>query len=279
MEKIVRIQPYPHRKDRDYQPIFDFLKKVIIIIDSEFQFNDTLVDEFKDDKPYEYHTIIKKFGTKESGIEVIQEAVYEQVASGIAIDRVVVRAFGLKPGLEAEIKSIRNQEDSLFLELRIIASEEAVTTVVSQFYKKFESTPILQKKLRKELLILNTSLKRRAWYAVEMRAKSILKDFPGQPLALFAFSIARAAQGDLDARQELVKQVSQLKPDQEGIAHDLSDIQRKKEDNELALTELKQIIQPEPDNHPAHWMIDQAQKALEEIIEALRSYEESIQCE
>ncbi|MGC9779798.1 MAG: hypothetical protein HZR80_11195 [Candidatus Heimdallarchaeota archaeon] len=71
MEKIVRIQPYPQRKDRDYQPIIDFLKKVIVLIDSEFHFSDILVNEFKDDKPYEYHTIIKKFGTKESGIEVI----------------------------------------------------------------------------------------------------------------------------------------------------------------------------------------------------------------
>lgn len=157
-----------------------------------------------------------------------------------------------------EIESIRNQDEQPFLEFRVVGSEDAVKTVVSQFYKQFESSPILQEKLRKELLILNTSLKRRAWYAVEMRAKSILKNFPGQPQALFVFSIARAAQGDLDVGQELVKQVSQLKPDQEGIAHDLSDIQRKKEEYELALTELQQIIQPEPDNHPAHWMISQA---------------------
>ena len=275
MEKIVRIQPYAYRKDKEYLPQLDFLKEVIDIIDSNFKFSETLIDEFKDDKPYAYSTLIRKFGSDEKGFEVIQEEVYEQVDNSISIDRVVVRAYGLEFGLGLEIESIRNQEELLFIELRVSGLDDVVANVESEFYKHFEGTPISQERLRRELLILNTSLKRHAWYAVEMRAKEILKSFPGQPQAQFAYSIARAAQGDFEVGQELVKQVSQLKPRSEGTKSDLQEIQKKKEEYELALIELQQIVPPEATNHPAHWMIDQAQKVLSEVTEALLTIEKN----
>ena len=86
MEIISRIQPYLNRKDKEFEPYLEFLKKIVSKIDPEFRIFETFLEEDREDKPYESSITKTKYGTKEQGFEVIKSEVYEQVANNIVVD-------------------------------------------------------------------------------------------------------------------------------------------------------------------------------------------------
>ncbi|NHJ32029.1 MAG: outer membrane protein assembly factor BamD [Asgard group archaeon] len=275
MEEITRIQPFIERKDKEFEPYLQFLKDVVLILEPNFQFFETFLEEDREDKPYESLIVKTKYGTKEQGFEVIHSQVYEQIANNIAVDCVIVRAYGLKND-KLEIRSVREQDDLEYIELSVVSTPEITNEITKKFNQKFKSAHLTKERLKKELLILNTSLKRKAWYAVEMRAKSILKDFPDEPHALFALAIARVAQGDMESKNEIIEHIYKLKPDKPDELYNIGMIHKQREEYEEALATLQKSIKVESESDPVQRIVSQVQAALSEVNDALDTYEKAI---
>jgi len=275
MEQIARIQPYHERKDKEFKPYLDFLKNVVSILETDFQFFETFLEEDREDKPYESLITKTKFGTEKQGFEVILSEVYEQVANNIVVDCVIVRAYGLSNNSELEIRSIREYDEPFYLEIKVVSNPEKSQEIIKKFNEKFEKLHISKERLKKELLILNASLKRSAWYSVEMRAKSILEDFPNEPHALFALAIARVAQGDLETREEILQHIYKLKPDNPDELYNIGMIHKKREEYVEAITTLRGSIKVESETDPVHKIVKQVQAALSEVNDALITYEKA----
>ncbi|MHA1532457.1 MAG: outer membrane protein assembly factor BamD [Candidatus Heimdallarchaeota archaeon] len=275
MEDIIRIQPYLERKDKEFKPYLEFLKKVILNFEPNFQFFDTFLLEDREDKPYESLIVKTKYGTEKQGFEIIISEVYEQVANEIVVDCVIVRAYGLRNNNELEIRSIREYDEPFYLELKVIGNPEESQEITKKFKDKFEGAQLSKERLKKELLIISTSLKRNAWYAVEMRAKSILKNFPDEPHALFALAIARVAQGDLESREEILQHISNLKPDKPDELYNIGRIHKKREEYVEAITTLRESLKVESVEEPVLKIVRQVQVALSEVNEALKTYEKA----
>jgi len=275
MEEIIRIQPYMERKDKEFEPYLEFLKNAVLIFEPDFQYFETFLLEDREDKPYESLIIKTKYGTEKQGFEVIISEVYEQKANNIVVDCVIVRAYGLSNDTELEIRSIREYEEPFYLELKIAGNLEESQEITKKFKDKFEGAQLSKERLKKELLILNTSLKRSAWYAVEMRAKSILEDFQDEPHALFALAIARVAQGDLETREEILLHISKLKPDKPDELYNIGRIHKKREEYVEAITTLRKSIKVESVEEPVLKIVSQVQAALSEVNDALKIYEKA----
>ena len=80
------------------------------------------------------------------------------------------------------------------MELRVSGPDLAVQKICEEFNKQFKNELLSQEKLKRVLLILNTTIKRKAWYAAEILAKAILKDYPNEPNAMNAISIIQNTQ-------------------------------------------------------------------------------------
>ncbi|NPE08726.1 MAG: hypothetical protein GNW80_10640 [Asgard group archaeon] len=275
MENIIRIQPYLERNDKEFKSYLEFLKNVVLILEPNFQFFEIFLEEDREDKPYESLLIKTKFGTEKQGFEVILSEVYEQVANIVVVDCVIVRAYGLNNDSELEIRSIREYDEPFYLELKVVGNPEESQEITKKFKDKFERAHISKEKLKKELLILNTSLKRSAWYAVEMRAKSILEDFPEEPHALLALAIARVAQGDLETRKEILQHISKLKPDKPDKLYNIGIIHKKRKEYVEAITSLRESIKVESVEEPVLKIVSQVQAALSEVEDALKTYEKA----
>lgn len=275
MEELIRIQPYLERKDKEFEPYLEFLKNAVLILESDFYFLETFLLEDREDKPYESLIIKTKYGTEKQGFEIIISEVYEQVANNIIVDCAIVRAYGLSNDNELEIRSIREYDEPFYLELKVVGNLEESQEIMKKFRDKFERANISKERLKKELLILNTSLKRSAWYAVEMRAKSILIDFPNEPHALFALAIARVAQGDLTTQEEILLHISKLKPDKPDKLYNIGMIHKKREAYVEAITSLRESLKAESVEEPVLKIVSQVQAALSEVDDALKTYEKA----
>ena len=172
-------------------------------------------------------------------------------------------------------RSIREYNEPFYLELKVVGNLEESQEITKKFKDKFEGAQLSKERLKKELLILNTSLKRSAWYAVEMRAKSILEDFPDEPHALFALVIARVAQGDLETREEILQHISKLKPDKPDELYNIGRIHKKREEYVEAITTLRKSIKVESVEEPVLKIVSQVQAALSEVNDALKIYEKA----
>jgi len=275
MEDIIRIQPYLERKDKEFKPYLEFLKNAVLIFEPDFHFLETFLLEDREDKPYESLIVKTKYGTEKQGFEIIISEVYEQVANDIVVDCVIVRAYGLSNDKELEIRSIREYDEPLYLELKVVGNPEESQKITKKFKDKFERAHISKERLKKELLILSTSLKRSAWYAIEMRAKSILRDYPNEPHALFALAIARVAQGDLTSREEILQHISKMKPDKPDKLYNIGMIHKKREEYVDAITSLRESIKVESVEEPVLKIVSQVQAALTEVNDALITYEKA----
>jgi len=275
MEDIIRIQPYLERKDKEFKPYLEFLKNAVLIFEPDFHFLETFLLEDREDKPYESLIVKTKYGTEKQGFEIIISEVYEQVANDIVVDCVIVRAYGLSNDKELEIRSIREYDEPLYLELKVVGNPEESQKITKKFKDKFERAHISKERLKKELLILSTSLKRSAWYAIEMRAKSILRDYPNEPHALFALAIARVAQGDLTSREEILQHISKMKPDKPDKLYNIGMFHKKREEYVDAITSLRESIKVESVEEPVLKIVSQVQAALTEVNDALISYEKA----
>lgn len=275
MEDIIRIQPYLERKDKEFKPYLEFLKNAVLSFEPDFHFLETFLLEDREDKPYESLIIKTKYGTEKQGFEVIISEIYEQKANNIVVDCVIVRAYGLSNNSELEIRSIREYDEPFYLELKVVGNPKESQEIINKFKDKFERAHISKERLKKELLILNTSLKRSAWYAVEMRAKSILEDFPNEPHALFALAIARVAQGDLTTREEILQHISKMKPDKPDELYNIGLIHKKREEYVEAITSLRESIKVESVEEPVLKIVSQVQAALSEVDDALKTYEKA----
>jgi hypothetical protein len=276
MAEIVRIQPYLERKDREFKSYLEFLKNVVLELEPDFQFYETFLEEDIEDKPYESRISKTKYGIPTQGFEVIKSEVYEQVANNIVVDCVIVRAYGLSSDYELEIRSIREYDEPYYIELKVVGPPEKSLKIIEKFSEKFERAQISQERLKKELLILSTSLKRSAWYAVEMRAQNILKSFPNEPHALFALAIAQVAQGNMESKEEILHHIQKLKPDKPDEFFDIGSIHKKREEYEVAFNVLREFIKVESDTDPVLKVVTQVQAALAEVNEALKTYEKAV---
>ncbi|MBN1330006.1 MAG: tetratricopeptide repeat protein [Candidatus Heimdallarchaeota archaeon] len=276
MEKIVTIQPFYNRIDKEIEPYLDFLEQMAPKLDPSFNFERKILDEKKMDKPYELQQIIIKYGNSNQGFEIIQEEEYEQIAYGICVDRVIISTYGLSENKKLEIVSAREWSNPPFLELRLKGKSVVIDEIVKRFHELFEIQVKSQENLKRELMILKISIKRSAWYPVEVRAKNILKDFPKEPFALFAYAIARAAQGDLEAGEEILQRVLKIHPNDIDSLYNLGVIYTKKEKFDEALKVLNEAINLEPQNHPVYWMLGQVNEALGNIDDALEAYDNAL---
>ncbi|MBK5114027.1 MAG: hypothetical protein KGD59_13595 [Candidatus Heimdallarchaeota archaeon] len=276
MAEIIRIQPYLERKDREFKPYLDFLKNIVSDLETDFQFYETFLEEDIEDKPYESRISKTKYGTATHGFEVIKSEVYEQVANNIVVDCVIVRAYGLSSDYELEIRSIREYEEPYYLEIKVVSPTEIKQKIIAKFLQKFEGASLSKENLKKELLILNTSLRRRAWYAVEMRAKNILKNFPNEPHALLALAIAQVAQGNSESKEEILQHIYKLKPEKPDELFDVGKMHKKIEEYEEAFSTLRESIKVESDADPVQKIVTQVQTALSEVEDALKTYEKAI---
>jgi len=275
MEEVIRIQPYLKRKDKEFEPYLEFLKEVILSFEPNFQFFETFLLEEREDKPYESLIVKTKYGTEKQGFEIIISEVYEQVANNIVVECVIVRAYGLRNNNELEIRSIREHDEPFYLELKVVGNPEESQKIITKFKDKFERAHISKERLKKELLILKASLKRSAWYAAEMRAKSILKDFPNEPHALLALAIARVAQGYLETREEIIQHISKLKPDKPDELYNIGIIHKKRNEYVEAITSLRESIKVESVEESVRKIVSQVQAALSEVDDALKIYEKA----
>ncbi|HUT80337.1 MAG TPA: tetratricopeptide repeat protein [Candidatus Bathyarchaeia archaeon] len=276
MEKIVTIQPFYNRIDKEIEPYLDFLEQMAPKIDANFKYEKKILDEKKADKPYELQQIIIKYGNEDQGFEITQEEEYEQIAYGICVDRVIIRTYGLSDNKRLDIVSAREWSNPPFLELQLAGKSEILEEIIKRFHELFEIQVQSQENLKREIMILKISIRRSAWYPVEVRAKNILKDFPKEPFALFAYAIARAAQGDLEAGEEILQRVLKIHPNDIDTLYNLGVIYTKKEKFDEALKVLNDAIVLEAQNHPVYWMLGQVHEALGNIDEALEAYDNAL---
>ncbi|NHJ49294.1 MAG: tetratricopeptide repeat protein [Asgard group archaeon] len=276
MEKIKRIEPFHLRKDREYEPFLQFILKILKEIDPIFHFENTVVSEDRIDKPYVSLKTIKKIGTTNQGIEIIIEELYEQVAYDIAIERIIVRPYGLNVDLKIEIESTRDTTDQPYLELRLIGDEIVNNYILKLFTQQFQQIPLDNEKLKRELLILNTMIKRRQWYTVETRAKAILDNFPEHPQALLALAIARAAQGDLEKGEFYLSKVLEYQPENCDALYNLGVIYEQRAEYQKAMRLLQKSLVLKPKNHVVLWKLGQVKEAIGEIRDALNAYQEAM---
>ncbi|NHK30705.1 MAG: tetratricopeptide repeat protein [Asgard group archaeon] len=277
MEKIERIQPFFFRKDREYEPFIQFLEKIITDLDPNFIFINKLIFEDRIDTPYVSLKIIKRIGSNNQGMEITIEEIYKQVDYGIIIDRVFIRPYGLRDDLKIEIESTRQETDPPYIEIRIIGPNDIIDKIIEQFRFQFKRKPIEEEKLNRELIMLKTMIKRKAWYIVETRAKNILEKHPNQIQALFAYAIARAAQSDLDTGEDLLLKVLQQQPDHNDALFNLGVIYKQKRENQKALEVLRKSILINPQNHSALCILGQINEEIGDIKEALNAYQHASQ--
>lgn len=244
---------------------------------SNYIFKNNVFFEDKIDKPYVSLKIIKRIGTENQGMEIITEEIYEQVAYGIVVDRVIVRPYGFFDNLKIEIESTHQRSNPPFLELRITSSDDIAEKIAEQFRVHFKQQPIEEEKLHRELILLETMIKRKAWYIVETRAKSILEHYPNQIQALFAYAIAWAARNDLDTRENLLLKVLQQQSYHNAALYNFGVIYKQKEEYQKALEVLRKAISINPNNHSVFWILGQVKENLGDIKEALNAYQQASQ--
>jgi tetratricopeptide (TPR) repeat protein len=277
MEKISRIEPYYHRKDREFEPYLEFIIRVLKEMDENFEFKNKEFSEERIDKPYVSMKYITKYGTESSGIEVIKEEMYEQVAYGIAVDKVTVKPYGLSIDLKLEIESTRRISDLPYLEIRLFGPESLTNNIIKKFNIQFQQQPIDAEKLKRELLILNTMMNRKVWYTVETRAKAILEDFPNQLDALFALAIARVALGDLDKGEQFLSKVLEYQPTHCDALYNLSVIYKEKEEYQKAMELLQKSLQISPKSHAELWQLGQVKEEMGQITDAIQAYQAALE--
>jgi hypothetical protein len=277
MEKVERIQPFYHRNDREFKPYLQFLEKIVTDLDPNFNFIYKIISEDRIDNPYVSLKLIKRIGTKNQGMEIILEEIYEQVAQNIAVDRVIVRPYGLRDDLKIEIESTHKKIDAPYLEIRIGSPSHIENKIIEQFRYQFRQKPINDEKLNRELIMLKTMLKRKAWYIVEARARKILEDYPDQIQALFAYAVARAAQNDLDTGEDLLLKVLQQQPDHKDALFNLGVIYKQKKEYQKALEVLRKSISINPQNQSVLWVLGQIKEDIGDIKEALNTYQNALQ--
>ncbi|NHJ84054.1 MAG: hypothetical protein FK734_01245 [Asgard group archaeon] len=258
-----RIEPFHEWKKREYYNLIQFIINNSNIIDSNFNFQDNLLLEDRIDIPYVSLTHIYRYGTVDMGIEVQVIEEYQQINNIVKYDRVLVSPFGLSNNLEFTLDSGKELEESPYLELRIKCEEftSSLETIVKNFYNRFQIQPLSKEKLTRELMILNTTIKRGAWSAVELRAQSILQEFPNEPHALLALAIARAAKGDLEASKKGLETVYLFNPDENNNEQKVYSKQIRENYLE-ALKELQQLINIENENINVRSIIDEIKQSL-----------------
>ncbi|MFW9923815.1 MAG: hypothetical protein ACFFDW_11070 [Candidatus Thorarchaeota archaeon] len=274
MEKIERIVPYLYRKDGEFEPYLNFSVENIPILDPNFFFNNEILNEIREDRPYESHKKTLCYGSPEQGIEICIYEEYEPKANEKIIDRVNIKAYGLKGNHSYEIESAKIGEDPDFLEIRLIGSSDGINTIAQNFYNQFAKAPTAQKILKNQLFILQTAIKRKAWNLVEIKAQSILKDFPDSLEAKISLVIAQAALGDIDDSRKIIDDFVDYKLFREISEQKESAANEYEKTNVISL--LNQVRNLEPENNSLYFIIGQLYEKIGLRDEALHIYQKTL---
>jgi tetratricopeptide (TPR) repeat protein len=231
--KTKRFQPF-QSGDGNINRLLDFAWSAAQQLDPNF---DPPHESISKDGPEGQQDVMKyveRWGDDTQGFHTLHQVELEPRASGQAVDKIVVTAFGLASGSNLELEVTRSWYDPRFAEIRIDGSEKEVGQILAQFEAEFGKTKLDPSRIRIELVSAEVSFKVGAHDAAIQKAESVLKVSPDEALAHFVIGASRLAQGQLEDAKLHLSRAYELDPAHQLTLSNFARLQEKLGDIEEA---------------------------------------------
>jgi tetratricopeptide (TPR) repeat protein len=210
--KTKRFQPF-QSGDGNINRLLDFAWSAAQQLDPTF---DPPRESISKDEPESQQDVMKyveRWGHDTQGFDTLHQVELEPRASGQAVDKIVVTAFGLASGSSLELEVTRSWYDPRFAEIRINGPKAEVKQILAQFETAFGATKLDPSRIRIELVSAEVSFKVGAYDAAIQKAESVLKVSPDEALAHFVIGASSLAKGQDDDAQEHLSRAYELDPE------------------------------------------------------------------
>jgi tetratricopeptide (TPR) repeat protein len=257
-----RIQPYKDHKDGEYLPLLDFVSKNVMLLEPGFRPTKNLLQKNERQESVNTYTTAYTFGTMDEGFIVLHYERFDEKKNKV-VDKITVKAFGLKNKASFELESTRDWNEENYLEIRLkgdgVAIEKIMTNFIEQFKPKkkdaFSESKFSEEKL--EMVI-----QKQTWDVVQVMAQELLKNNPLNIKALFALGLSHAARGDYIRAQYFLKKVTIVNRHHLEAIFNLALIYKIRKEYSKAITTLQKLIQLYPEHKASYQLLEEIHSIL-----------------